>query len=55
MRKIEGVRINAVLGGGLAGGGGRRRRAGPSDVQWMPDGKTLLVQMVKPGPRARAR
>jgi dipeptidyl aminopeptidase/acylaminoacyl peptidase len=48
-RKIEGVRINAVLGGGPAGGGGRGGAgAGPSDVQWMPDGKTLLVQMVKP-------
>ena len=31
-------------GGGGRGGAG----AGPSDVQWMPDGKTLLVQMVKP-------
>src|ERR1039458_2069418 len=48
-RKIEGVRINAVMGGGMAGGGGRGGAgAGPSDVQWMPDGKTLLVQMVKP-------
>ena len=51
-RKIEGVRINAIMGGGpgLAGGGGRGGGAapGPSDVQWMPDGKTLLVQMVKP-------
>src|SRR5450756_245461 len=48
-RKIEGVRINAVMGGGVAGGGGRGSAgAGPSDVQWMPDGKTLLVHMVKP-------
>src|ERR1035438_6721652 len=48
-RRIEGVRINAVMGGGMAGGGGRGGAgAGPSDVQWMPDGKTLLVQMVKP-------
>src|SRR3954467_15151958 len=45
--KIEGVRVNEVMGGG--GGGGRGGAgAGPSDVQWMPDGKTLLVQMVKP-------
>ncbi len=46
-RRIEGVRINAVMGasgGGGRGGGG----AGPSEVQWMPDGKTLLVCMVKP-------
>ncbi len=42
-RKIEGVRINAIMGGGGGRGG-----AGPSDVQWMPDGKTLLVSMVKP-------
>src|ERR1035437_4607187 len=48
-RKIEGVRINAVMGGGVGAGGGRGGAgAGPSDVQWMPDGKTLLVQLVKP-------
>jgi dipeptidyl aminopeptidase/acylaminoacyl peptidase len=51
-RKIEGVRINAIMGSGpgLGGGGGRGGAAapGPSDVQWMPDGKTLLVEMVKP-------
>jgi dipeptidyl aminopeptidase/acylaminoacyl peptidase len=48
-RKIEGVRINAVMGGGVGTGGGRGGAgAGPSDVQWMPDGKTLLVQLVKP-------
>ena len=49
-RKIEGVHINAVMGGGgFAGGGGRGGFApGPSDVQWMPDGKSLLVEMVKP-------
>src|ERR1035441_10646275 len=38
-RKIEGVRLNAVM----AGAGGRGG-AGPSEVQWMPDGKMLLVQ-----------
>ncbi len=47
-RQIEGVHINAVMGGG--GGGGRGGAvAGPSEVQWMPDGKTLLVQMVRAG------
>src|ERR1039458_154042 len=44
-RRIEGVRINALLGGG---GGGRGGSGGPSEAQWMPDGKTLLVTMVKP-------
>ena len=42
---MEGVSINGVMGGGF---GGRRRTrrsgAGPSDVQWMPDGKSLLVR-----------
>jgi dipeptidyl aminopeptidase/acylaminoacyl peptidase len=51
-RKIGGVRVNAVLGGGgFAGGGGGRGGAvntGPSYVQWMPDGKSLVVHMVKP-------
>jgi dipeptidyl aminopeptidase/acylaminoacyl peptidase len=49
-RRVEGVRINAVMaGGGPGGGGGRGGFAPPpSDVQWMPDGKALLVEMVKP-------
>ncbi|HXK04515.1 MAG TPA: prolyl oligopeptidase family serine peptidase [Verrucomicrobiae bacterium] len=48
-RKIEGVRINAVMaGGGFAGGGRGGFAPPPSDVQWMPDGKTLMVEMVKP-------
>jgi dipeptidyl aminopeptidase/acylaminoacyl peptidase len=49
-RKIEGLHVNAVMGqGGFAGGGGRGAAvAGPSYVQWMPDGKSLLVHMVKP-------
>jgi dipeptidyl aminopeptidase/acylaminoacyl peptidase len=49
-RKIEGLHVNAVMGGGFAGGGGGRggAGAGPSFVQWMPDGKALLVHMVKP-------
>ena len=40
----------AGVGGGGRGGAG----AGPSDVQWMPDGKTLLVQMVKPNRGSRS-
>jgi dipeptidyl aminopeptidase/acylaminoacyl peptidase len=50
-RKIEGVRINSVMGGGRGAVGGAGRGgfvAGPTDVQWMPDGKSLVVQMVKP-------
>src|ERR1035441_2954240 len=47
-RKIEGVRLNAVMSGAGGGRGGVGAGAGPSEVQWMPDGKTLLVQMVKP-------
>ncbi|MBS1856018.1 MAG: S9 family peptidase [Acidobacteria bacterium] len=46
--RVEGVRVNQVMappamaGGGRGGAGG-----GPSDVQWMPDGKSLLITMVK--------
>jgi dipeptidyl aminopeptidase/acylaminoacyl peptidase len=49
-RKIAGVHVNAIMGqGGFAGGGGRGGAvAGPSFVQWMPDGKSLVVHMVKP-------
>jgi dipeptidyl aminopeptidase/acylaminoacyl peptidase len=49
-RKIEGVHINAVMGQPAFGGGGGRggAGAGPSFVQWMPDGKSLLIHMVKP-------
>jgi dipeptidyl aminopeptidase/acylaminoacyl peptidase len=47
--RVEGVRVNEVMGGGFAGGGGRGGAgAGPSDVQWLPDGKSLLITMVKP-------
>jgi dipeptidyl aminopeptidase/acylaminoacyl peptidase len=46
--RVEGVRINSVMGGGFAGGGGRGGGGGASDVQWMPDGKMLLVETVKP-------
>ena len=40
-RRIPGVRVNGVMAGGGRGGGG-------SDFQWLPDGKTLLVSMVRP-------
>jgi dipeptidyl aminopeptidase/acylaminoacyl peptidase len=51
--RVEGVRLNGVMGGrggGAAGGGrgGAFGGGGASDVQWMPDNKTLLVEMVKP-------
>lgn len=50
--KIEGVRVNAVMGGGRGGGGGGGRGglgfgAGGGNVQWMPDGKSLLVYTVR--------
>jgi dipeptidyl aminopeptidase/acylaminoacyl peptidase len=51
--KVDGVHINSVMGGGGRGGGGGGRggfgadeRA--SDVQWMPDSKSLLVEITKP-------
>jgi len=54
--KVEGVRINGVMAAGFAGGGGRGGAgAGPSDVQWLPDGKSLLVEMVKPNHGAPPR
>src|ERR1039458_7393997 len=46
--RVEGVRINSVMGGGGRGGGS-------SDVQWMPDNKTLLVEMVRPSRGAAPR
>ncbi|MGA3239206.1 MAG: prolyl oligopeptidase family serine peptidase [Bryobacteraceae bacterium] len=54
--KVEGVQLNSVMA--PAGGGGGGRGGGgpaPSDFQWMPDGKTMLVEMVKPnrGPAPR--
>jgi len=50
--KVEGVRVNAVMGGGRGGfaGGGRGGFAGGGgggNVQWMPDGKSLLVYSVR--------
>ncbi|HTX37182.1 MAG TPA: prolyl oligopeptidase family serine peptidase [Bryobacteraceae bacterium] len=48
--RIEGVRLNGVMGsaGNFGGGGGRGGFAAPppSDLQWMPDGKTLLAETV---------
>src|SRR5471030_684829 len=50
--RVEGARLNAVMGGGRGGafGGGRGGAfgGGSSDVQWMPDNQTLLVELVKP-------
>src|SRR5687768_14430386 len=48
-RRIEGARINTVMGNAAAGGG-RGGAAGGSgaNVQWLPDGKGLLVYLVKP-------
>ncbi len=47
--KMEGVRVNAVMGGGAGGGGGRGgfSGGGGGNVQWMPDGKSLLVFTVR--------
>jgi dipeptidyl aminopeptidase/acylaminoacyl peptidase len=46
--RVEGVRVNGVMGGGGRGGAG-------SDVQWMPGNKGLLVAIVNPnrGPEPR--
>ncbi len=48
-RRVQGVRLNAVMGGGRgpAGPGGRFGGGGGGYVQWMPDGKTLLVYTVR--------
>jgi dipeptidyl aminopeptidase/acylaminoacyl peptidase len=43
--KVEGVHLNGVL---ASGGGGRGGSAVSNDVQWMPDNKTLLVELIKP-------
>jgi dipeptidyl aminopeptidase/acylaminoacyl peptidase len=55
--KVEGVQLNSVMAPAFAGGGGGRGGGGPapSDFQWMPDGKSMLVEMVKPnrGPAPR--
>ena len=43
IHRVPNVRLNEVLG---SAGGGRGGAAGGS-LQWMPDGKSLLVQMVR--------
>src|SRR5882724_3654950 len=52
VHRVDGVRINSVMAGTPFGGGGGRGglapSPGPSDVQWMPDGKALLVEITKP-------
>jgi dipeptidyl aminopeptidase/acylaminoacyl peptidase len=49
--KIEGVRVNAVMGGGRGAAGGGRGGlgggGGGGNVQWMPDGKSLLVYSIR--------
>jgi len=55
--RIEGVRVNEVMGSAFGGGGGRGGAGGGGGgpVQWLPDGKGLLVYTVKanraPAPR----
>ncbi len=48
-RRMEGIRLNAVMGGGRGpiGLGGRFGGGGGGYVQWMPDGKALLVYTVR--------
>jgi len=48
-QKVEGARINGVMASAFEGGGrGGRGGGGASNIQWMPDGKSLLVEVVKP-------
>ena len=49
--KVEGVHLNGAL---ASGGGGRGGPAVSNDVQWMPDNKTLLVELDKAQPRRPA-
>src|SRR5580658_6478858 len=44
--KVGTVKVNEILAAG--GGGGGRGGGARGPVQWMPDGKSLLVLMVKP-------
>jgi dipeptidyl aminopeptidase/acylaminoacyl peptidase len=50
IRKIEGVRVNEVMGSAGAAGGGRGgfSGGGGGHLQWLPDSKGLLVFTVKP-------
>ncbi|HLH16081.1 MAG TPA: prolyl oligopeptidase family serine peptidase [Bryobacteraceae bacterium] len=56
--RIDGVRVNEVMGSAFGGGGGRGGSGGGGPVQWLPDGKGLLVYTVKanrgPAPRESA-
>jgi dipeptidyl aminopeptidase/acylaminoacyl peptidase len=49
--RIEGVRVNAVMGGGRGGGGGGRfgggGGGGGGSMQWLPDSKTMLVYTIR--------
>ncbi len=51
--RIEGVRVNEVMSSPFPGGG--RGGTGGGPVQWLPGGKALLVQMVKPNRGAAPR
>src|SRR5579871_106533 len=44
--KIPGVMLNGVMGGGGGGRGGAG--GGSAEFQWMPDGKSMLVEILKP-------
>jgi dipeptidyl aminopeptidase/acylaminoacyl peptidase len=48
IHKIEGVRVNEVMGGSGAGGRGGYTGGGGGHLQWLPDSKGLLVFTVKP-------
>jgi dipeptidyl aminopeptidase/acylaminoacyl peptidase len=57
--RIEGVRVNGVMGSAFGGGGGRGGfGGGGGPVQWLPDSKGLLIYTVKasrgPAPVASA-
>jgi dipeptidyl aminopeptidase/acylaminoacyl peptidase len=45
--RVAGVLVNQVMAPAFAGGGRGGAGGGSSDVQWMPDGKSLLITMVK--------
>ena len=46
VRKLSGIKLNEVLGGANGAGRGGAGGGGGS-LQWMPDGKSLLVQAVR--------
>jgi hypothetical protein len=46
--RVPNVRVNEVFGGGRGGGGGGRGGApAGGSVQWLPDGRSLLVHTVR--------